>query len=191
MKNFCVAICVTGLILVTLAVPALAGVSVEDSLMMPQLDGNGVPIDRWRVSGDFNLDGREDLLISEDIAKANDNGLYFAIYLRDSTGSLSFYDSFYDHPNRLCVESCGQAVRVWTYEYTGSGTGILAWAEITQAGLIPGNRVELHESGRVSQAILGSVFRNSDVKFKVQRSRVVAGKVQWVDDKTILSFLEE
>ncbi len=190
MKRIHVAVMAAGLLLLGLST-ALAAESIEDSLMSPQFDGNGVPICRWRVIGDFNLDGREDLLLSEDITKANDNGLYFAIYLRDTTGTLAYYDAFYDHPNRICIEACGQEVRVWTYEYTGSGSGILAFAVITEGGLIPGNRMELRESGRVSQAILGSVFNNSDVKFKVQRSRVVAGKVQWVDDKVSLSFLDE
>lgn len=180
-----------GLTLLAIVSPALAADPVEDSLMIPQFDGNGIPVDRWRVYGDFNLDGRDDLLLSEDLTKANDNGLYFAIYLRDSAGTLNFYDSFFDHPNRLCIEACGSETRVWTYEYTGSGTGILAFAVVTEGGLIPGNRVELHESGRVSQAMLSSVFRNSDVKFRIQRSRVVAGKVQWVDDKPALSFMNE
>jgi hypothetical protein len=191
MKSIRVAVWALCLFTLGMVASAMAANSVEDSLMLPQLDGNGVPIDRWRVFGDFNLDGREDLLLSEDISKANDNGLYFAIYLRDTTGALSFYDSFYDHPNRLCIEACGQEVRVWTYEYTGSGSGILAFAVVTKAGLIPGDRLELRESGRVSQSVLGTVFRNSDVKFKVQRSRMVAGKVQWIDDKPSLSFLDE
>ena len=50
---------------------------------------------------------------------------------------------------------------------------------------------DLPESGRDSQSILGSVFRNCAVTFQVQRSRVGAGKVQWVDGEAILSLLEE
>lgn len=163
----------------------LAEGTVEDSLNLIEYGDDGLPIERWRAYGDVNLDGMEDLIISEDVAHARAGALYLRIYLRDSTGELSYYDSMVDDPHNLCIERCGTEVRIWTYEFLKKGCGLLVWWVASDAGLIPGGKLEINpgeSGGRVSNAVLRAVYQNSDAEFKLQRSHIVDGKVQWEDE---------
>lgn len=140
--------------------------------------------ERYRILGDFNEDGIQDMALSDDINFFGNGGGEFTLYLRNEEGKYRECGRFWTHPtaDAIAIEKWGKEIRLWTYSHGGGGTGSIGYYDITSKGLSVFHGLIIHpgDSGTVmGNAIADAVFKHSAVKFKVQRSTTKDGKVKW------------
>ena len=94
-----------------LLVPDTTGENpLSDPSASPLLRIDGSAGERYRVLGDFNGDGREDMMLSGDIADIGQTGIKLYLYLRDTTNNYYLCDSIFTKPTTLAVEKFWNAV---------------------------------------------------------------------------------
>jgi len=140
--------------------------------------------DRYRILGDFNVDGIEDMAISADMNQFGSGGGEFTIYLCNAGGEYRKYGTFWSHPavETIAIEKWGQNISLWTYSHLGGGTGSIGYYGMGEKGMSDRSSIIIHpgDSGTaMGNALVESVFKNSDVVFKLERSTTRDGKVEW------------
>ena len=152
------------------------------------VDPSSIAVDgeRFRIIGDFNFDGLEDMALSEVFINCGQAGCNFTLYLADSAGNYNKYDDFFGWPGGTCLEKFGKKVRLWQYHHVSAQEGMLGYCEITDMGfsecqgifIFPGDA-----GTKMGAAILSAVSDNCEGDLKVQRSITTDGVVEWVDDQ--------
>jgi hypothetical protein len=144
-----------------------------------------LPAWRFRAYGDINKDGIEDLIVSEDAMNCSQNGLMLFVYWGVPTGKYIFYDAIYEYIEGLSFERDHSGIRVWTYVTAGGGEGGLGYYKLTDSGFVSGGVIKMFcgdGGGTISNEICGAVYRHSDVRFRIERYRIVNGKIEIADD---------
>jgi hypothetical protein len=155
----------------------------DDPSVIPLMaeEGGG---ERYRMLGDFNDDGIEDMALSCNINFFGNGGGEFTLYLRNNKKKYKKYGKFLAHPygDAVAIEKWGKETRLWTYSHGGSGIGDLRYYVFGRESLSGPEGLRIHpgDGGTdMGNAIYDAVFKNSNAKIKVQRSVTKDGKVQW------------
>jgi hypothetical protein len=155
----------------------------DDPSVLPLMTEEGIG-ERYRMLGDFNGDGIEDMALSYDINLFGNGGGEFILYLQNKNKKYREYGKFLVHPygDAVAIEKWGKETRLWTYSHGGGGIGDLRCYIVSGENLSDPEGLTIHpgDSGTgMGNAIYDAVFKNSNVKIKVQRSVRKEGKVQW------------
>lgn len=154
---------------------------VDDPSLVPVFNSDGNPAYRWRMYGDINKDGLEDIIVSESFENMSQNGVNLFIYFADSSGKFFFYDTTFSTPRRLCFERDLRGIRLWEYWHIAASTAIIGYSWLADSGITQGQSMELNPGdagGRVSNAVVTAIFGNSDVQFRTQTYQIIDGKVR-------------
>jgi len=140
--------------------------------------------ERYRILGDFDGDGIEDMAVSGDAGLFGNGGGSFTLYLRNADGKYRERGTFWSHPtaDAIAIERWNHTVRLWTYSHAGGGIGGIGYYDLTENGLSEFHALTIHpgDSGtRMGNAIYRAVFENSDARLRVQRSHAKDGKIEW------------
>ena len=158
-------------------------VLADDPSSKPIPKHEGRSGERYRIIGDFNADGIEDMALSIDISLFGNAGGHFEIFLREESGDLKRYDSVFLNPHVIAIEKHEQTVRLWIYHRGGGWLGSLGYYEIEKEGLSQFKGIVIHpgDSGTtIGRALYEAVFNNSQVMFKVEKSQTENGIVHWI-----------
>ncbi|MBN1211933.1 MAG: hypothetical protein JXA92_05090 [candidate division Zixibacteria bacterium] len=139
--------------------------------------------ERFRVLGDLNCDGREDMVLSDDIADFAQMGIKLFLYLQDTAGNYILYDSIFAKPGSLAVENYWKGPRLWTYVRKNAQSGILSCSEISDSGLTDWHSMVIYpgDGGTdIGNGILKAVFDNSDSRLEIQKSQTEGDRVNWL-----------
>lgn len=139
--------------------------------------------ERSRIRGDFNLDGLEDMALSDPFSTIGQGGnLGYTIFLRDSSGLYKQFDHISTIWGRLAVEEVGQTVHLWISGHIGGGQTWLGYYIMTDSGFAEGGGMVTFPGPvpNISSAIYEAVFGNSDAEITVEHSRTTNGKVEWL-----------
>ncbi len=172
----------TLLILLFIVCP-LAFADSNDPSLMPLPKIEKMSGERYRILGDFNCDGIEDMALSVDISLFGNAGGDFDIYLRDNKDNLRKYASIFLHLKAIAIEKIGENVRLWAYRRSGGWIGDIGYYEVKAEGLSDYKSITIHpgDSGtEMGNAIYEAVFKNSAVEFRVEKSKTVNGAVNWI-----------
>lgn len=157
---------------------------VEDPSAAPLQRKDGTFGERFRLTGDINNDGYEDLLLSDDIANLGQSGIRYFIYLKNEEGKFTLYDSIYTGIGSVAVEHFHEDSRLWLFVRLDSQSGIISYCDLGDDAITGCRSMRIHQ-GDGGTAIGGGVFRavfgNSDVSFTLQKSETIDGKVTWKD----------
>src|SRR5262249_39291835 len=96
---------------------------IDDPSLVPAFNSEGKPAFRWRMYGDINKDGHEDIVVSESLEAVSQNGLNMFIYFADSSGKYFFYDTIFSSPKRLSFERDYNNIKLWTYWHVSAAEG--------------------------------------------------------------------
>ena len=156
---------------------------VDDPSAIALVNGGGFS-ERYRILGDFNDDGIQDMALSDDINSFGNGGGEFTLYLWNKKGKYQESGKFWAHPTAgtIAIEKWEKEIRLWAYSHGGGGIGGLGYYEVREKGLSELHVITIHpgDSGTVmGNAIYDAVFKHSDVIFKVQRSTTKDGEVKW------------
>lgn len=161
--------------------PTETNIPVSDPSLVPLYKADSVPEYRWRAYGDIDKDGIDDIVVSEGLSHLSQNGVHLFIYFGDSTGRYLFYDSLFGSPSDLCFERDYHSTRLWTYWHGSASSGNLSQQILTDSGLTGGGSIRIYAGDggtQMGRDLYNAVFDNCDVEFRVERYRIVAGKVE-------------
>ncbi|MBN2383246.1 hypothetical protein JXQ70_10220 [bacterium] len=136
----------------------------------------------FRIRGDFNADGIEDVAVLSDISSLNECGGTFVMHLKDKNGHYRPYSRFFFNPKAIAVEKYGSTANFWVYQATPYGFGRIGYYEMNKDDPSEFHRIEIHpcEDGTIiGQAIYDAVFKNSDVQFVFEVSEIVDNLTRW------------
>jgi hypothetical protein len=156
---------------------------MEDPSLVPLFASDATPAYRFRAYGDINKDGIKDLIVSEDMSNLSQNGLRLFIYLADSNGKYLFYDTVYSLPDRLKFERDGRGVRMWNSWHVSAQESTLYYDIMTDSGFIEGGSIVIFDGdagGKISRAVVDTVYNNSDVDFIIERYRIINGRIEFI-----------
>ena len=139
--------------------------------------------ERSRIRADFNLDGLEDIALSDPLSTIGQSGnLEYTIYLQDSSGLYKELGNLATIWGRLSVEKVGNDAHLWTSGHMGGGETALGYCVIVDTGLVKGDGMVIFPgpAPSISNSIYDAVFDNSDVEIIVEHSRTTNGKVKWL-----------
>ncbi len=144
----------------------------------------GATGERYRILGDFDGDGVEDMAVSGEADLFGNGGGSFTLYLRNADGKYRDRGTFWAHPaaDAIAIERWNHAVRLWTYSHAGGGIGGIGYYDLTENGLSEFHQLTIHpgDSGtKIGNAIVRAVFENSDARLRVQQSYTTDGKIEW------------
>ncbi len=171
------------LLILLLIVYSLAFADSEYQSITPLSKTEGMSGERYRILGDFNCDGIEDMALSVDVSFFGNAGGDFDIYLRDNKSNLRKYASIFLHYRAIAIEKIGENVRLWVYRRCGGWIGDIGYYEVKAEGLSDYKSITIYpgDSGTgMGNAIYGAVLKNSAVEFRVEKSETVNGKVNWI-----------
>lgn len=166
-----------------LIVCSLAFAESNDPSLIPLPKIEVMSGERYRILGDFNCDGIEDMALSVDISLFGNAGGDFDIYLRKNKGDLRKYASIFLHYRAIAIEKIGEDVRLWAYRRSGGWVGDIGYYEVKAEGLSDYKSIMIYpgDSGtEMGNAIYGAVFKNSAKEFRVEKSETINGKVNWI-----------
>jgi hypothetical protein len=156
---------------------------MSDPSASPLLRIDGSAGERYRVLGDFNGDGREDMMLSEDIADIGQAGIKLYLYLRDTTDNYLLRDSVFTKPTTLAVEKFWKGSRLWIYSRRDAQTGIIACSEVSDSGLTGWRSLVIYPGDggtSIGNGIFKAVFDNPDSRLELQKSRTEGDTVNWL-----------
>jgi len=137
--------------------------------------------ERYRVLGDFNGDGKDDIALSEPTPLGTGGGT-FVLYLGDGKGKYRELGVFSGNVGAVAIEKRWKVNRIWTYSHCSGSEGEIGYWEITEKGISEYHHLTIFpgDAGtEMGRAIQSAVFDHSDVKLKIERSKTRDGKVQW------------
>ena len=164
---------------------AACGTPILDPSAEPFFSFDSSYAERFRVLGDINFDGLQDMALSDDMSTFGTGGIQLTIFLQTDAGSFKDVGSMFTFPWRISVERLNDEFRIWGTSHSNAGTSGLYYCELVNDSLVNCKGVTIHPGDggtNIGRAIHTAVFNNSDVKMVVQRSRTsVDGEVVWED----------
>ena len=141
--------------------------------------------ERFRILGDVNLDGSEDLILSDDMATLGQGGIKFTIFLATDSNKFVQYDSYFGPLRIVSVEkSASGEIRFWTYGRINAQQGTLFCHTMGPDGFSDGQSIRILSGdggSDIGRAMFDAVFKNSETTFKFQRSKTEGTTVHWSD----------
>ncbi len=137
--------------------------------------------ERFRILGDFNNDGIEDMALSNVISSFGNAGGNFEIYLRDQQGNFILHGSMFCHPLAIAVENSPKNPRIWAYLRSGGGSGRIGYYEVKKQGLTQFQGITIYpgDGGTEISNHTYRVLGKTDSKLTIEKSTTTNGKVQW------------
>jgi len=154
----------------------------ENPSEIPLIRDDGTYAERFRVLGDFNCDGIEDMALSIDTKMFGQSGIEMIIFLQDSSGSFLEYDTIFAKPELIATERTISNPRLWIYGRINAQSGILGYSEVLRDSLSDFMSLKIYPGdggSAIGNALLNAVLNNSDIELKVEKSTTVDGKVKW------------
>ena len=149
---------------------------------------------RYRIFADLDSDGRDDMLVSEEIRRFEKGGGQFAVYL-NRNGTFQKMGTVRLHPNVLSLETAWRwdvfdgkgKIRLWTFSRESPSSGFMRAYRIGQWGVLKEFSFEIFAGPvgtPVGNAVSDAVFGHSEVPFRIQISETTPdGIVTWRDWK--------
>ncbi len=145
-------------------------------------DPSTIPIggERYRMLGDFNFDGLEDMALSINSSYVGE----YILYLRDPFDNFTEYDTITSTPGGICLERVGKTIRLWRFGHISASEGSLGYCVMTDSGFGNGHGIFIHpgDGGTdMGRALLKAVWDNCDGDIRTQISHTEDSVVTWED----------
>lgn len=164
---------------------ATCGNLVSDPSAVPLLRGDSTYAERFRILGDINFDGTQDMVLSGDVSSSGQSGIQLTLFLQTDSGRFKEVGRMWAWPWRIAVEKLNDEIRIWGTSHHNAQTSGLYYYELVNDSLVNRKGMTIHPGDggtNIGRAIAAAVINNSDAKLVVQRSRTLTdGKVVWED----------
>ena len=169
----------------------------QDPSTIPGVDGvgdkePGAFAERFRITADLDGDGRDDLILSEDIRTFGTGGGTWTVYLSRPAG-FDEVGTITAHPGAVSIEPDHDAiqrqekdriyVRIWTYWKSSGREGSLYYYRVGPSGVFDGGRLTIYPGdggSELGRGVYEAVFKHSEIPLRVEKSSTDAkGTVTW------------
>jgi hypothetical protein len=138
---------------------------------------------RYRFVADFNNDGIQDLMISDDLSAFGNSGGPFQLYLGTINGKWKEIGSVHAHPRALNLQKSHEGEGIITvYTRSGGGEGGLQRLSITEKGIneIEGKLIHPDDNGPENERNEYQKYFAEQNRLHGEKSETLEGQVKWI-----------